>query len=248
VADEIHVTGSIGTNQYTDDADIDVHIVIDESKIRDSEFFQKDVFKYFREEGNIVYVKGHPIEVYLQYNPTQEFLAEAVYNLLNDTWIIGPKIVSKDYDPYEDFSDVFADVKELAGEADTVFGELKRDIVDYYTIEKALNSLSGDVKKKLLIKLRNKVYEIENSIEDLKKTKLDWIHLRRQSSKPVSEEEALKDVGKAKEWREANAIFKYLSRYKYIKTISKLETMLEDEKLDQEDLNTIRQMMGTERV
>ncbi len=211
------------------------------------EELQKDVFKFFRQDENVVYIDTHNIEVYLQFNPKQELLAEAVYDLLLDKWIIGPKVVPESYDPYEDFSDVMSDVRELAKEADEELGELRRDIVDYDTIDGVIKNLSGDTKQRLLTKLRDKLFEIEADIETLKKLKLDWITLRRESSKPVSEEEALKDVETAKKWREANAIFKFLSRYRYIKVISKLEQMLSDKKLEPDEINIIRQMMGVEK-
>ena len=247
MADEIHVTGSSGTNQYLSDTDLDIHLVVDENKIDNSAAVQGEVFKFFRQDENIVHIGQHPIEVYLQFNPKQELLSEALYNLLTDKWIIGPKILPESYDPYDDFSDVLDDVKELAEEADEELGELRRDMVDYDTIGGAIENLSGDSQQRLLTKLRDKLYEIESDIETLKRIKLSWINLRRESSKPVSEEEALKDVKVAKRWRDANAIFKFLSRYKYIRVISKLEQMLDDNKLEPDELNVIRQMMGVER-
>ncbi len=94
IADEIHITGSIGTNQYTTDADLDCHIVTSENKINNAAEVQGEVFKFFRQEGNIVYVDKHPIEVYLQFNANQELLAEDVYDLLNDECIIGSHIIT----------------------------------------------------------------------------------------------------------------------------------------------------------
>jgi len=243
IAETIHITGSIGTNQITDDADIDVHIVTDSSKIENAELIQKDVFKHFRKEGNVTYIGMHPIEVYIQFNPEQELLSDAVYDLLEDTWIIGPKIVADTYDPLEDFSDVLVTVQELAGEADINFGKLKRKTIDYSIKTKALENLDGRARKNLLSKLKGKLDEIEQSIESLMKLKGQWIQMRRDSSK-ASPDKALEDIKTAKTWRDANACFKFLSRYHYMKTISKLEQMLDDDKLDSNELNRIKQMMG----
>jgi len=33
IADEIHITGSIGSNTFTDDCDIDCHIIVNEKKL-----------------------------------------------------------------------------------------------------------------------------------------------------------------------------------------------------------------------
>jgi len=63
-----------------------------------------------------------------------------------------------------------------------------------------------------------------------------------------SQEEALKDIDIARKWREANAIFKFLNRYKYLKVITMLGNMIEDGELDPDDLRTIRALMGVEGV
>ena len=237
IAKEIHITGSIGTSQYLDDTDIDVHVVADSSELKNAEDVQKDIFKFFREEENTVYIDQHPIEVYLQFDAKQELLSDAVYDLVNDKWIIGPKIVSSDYDPSEDFSDVLKDVKSLAGAADIEFGELKRDTIDYSTIALAIVNLDGLAQKALLTKLKDKLYEIEDDINKLKSLKKNWIQMRRDSSK---------GNGKTLTWKEDNAKFKYLQRYKYMKVISKLEQILSDDKIEPEELNTIKQMLGAE--
>ncbi len=111
--EEIHIVGSICTNQYTEDTDIDVHIVVGpDSMDFEDEQFQEDVHDWFKEEGNIQYIDNHPIEVYIQFNPNQELLSDGVYNLITDEWIKGPKIVPQDYDPYDDFSDLFDDIRD----------------------------------------------------------------------------------------------------------------------------------------
>jgi len=161
LADRIHITGSIGTNQYTDDADVDVHLIIDESKLDEPEKTKKRVFKFFKKLDRRI--GTHPIEVYLQFNPRQELLAEACYDMTNDVWIKGPKIVPPDYDPYEDFSDLLDDIRDVAEDADKVMGELKRDVIDYSVIEEAIRNLSGPEKVKLLKRLKDKLDEIDKA-------------------------------------------------------------------------------------
>ena len=208
------------------------------------EEFQKDVFRFFRRDENIVYVGEHNIEVFVQYNARQELLSEAVYDLLKDTWIKGPKIVPESYDPAEDFSDIFDDIRAQAGKADKELGELRRDIIDYDTITGAIKGMSGETQKRLVVKLQAKLSEIEADITDLKKTKLSWITLRRNSSLPVSEEEALEDIDLAKRWRDANATFKYLSRYRYMRIITVLEKLLSDNKIEPDEIDIMKSVMA----
>lgn len=244
IADTIHITGSIGTNQYTEDADVDVHIVTSPMKVKDGGIVQKEVFKFFREEGNVEYVGKHPIEVYIQFNPKQELMSEAVYDLLEDKWVVGPKIVHKSYNPYEDFADVLDDVADAAEDADELLGELKRDVVDYDTIKTALTRMSGLEKQRLFNNLLSKLQEIEDDIGELMRVKGEWIKMRREASLPASEEEALKSVELAKKWKSGNAIFKFLNRYRYMKVIGELEHLMQDEDIGHEEIDVIKRIVG----
>ena len=246
IAKEIHITGSIGTNQFTSDVDIDVHLIIGKSELPTPEATQKAVFKFFREEENITYFDEHPIEVYIQLSPDQELLADAVYDMLNDKWIKGPKIVPLDYDPYDDFSGIMKDVEEIAREADISLGELKRDIIDYTVIENALQQLPAGQKIELLGKLSGKLDEIEKGIDELCKTKKEWILMRKRSSQPTSPEQALKDVELVKSWRSENAKFKFLNRYQYMKIISALEKLIEDEEISPEEMEIVKNIVGVD--
>ena len=62
----IHITGSMGTNQYEDDADIDVHIVIPtDSKYYGDEQFSKMVLDWFSDNRDKIdgYFENFPIEI-----------------------------------------------------------------------------------------------------------------------------------------------------------------------------------------
>lgn len=246
IADNIHITGSIGTNQYTDDADIDVHIVTRPSKVKDGGIVQKEVFKWYKENRDRLgaYVNKHPIEVYLQFNSKQELMSEAVYDIIEDKWLVGPKIVHMGYDPYKDFSDILDDVADAAEDADELLGELRRDIVDYDIIKDAMSRMTGLEKQRLFNNLLTKLQEIEDDIEELVRVKGEWIKMRREASLPASEEEALENVELAKKFRDANAIFKFLNRYKYMRVIGELERLIQDEEITPEELDVIRRVAG----
>ncbi len=244
---EYHITGSIATNQYQDDTDIDIHIVVPEGSSWDSEKVQKDVFRWYKKNREEIgaYVYGHPIEVYIQRNPSQEFLSDGVYDLVKDKWLKGPTIVSFDFDPYEEFEDILDDVIEEAEKADILLGELKRDVIDYNLIKSTIQKrLPKEVQKKLLSRLQIRAKEIEDDIEDLYKLRGEWVGDRKSSSQPTSVEQALKDVELAKSWRDKNAIFKFLNRYNYLKLIEDLYTMIEDNSISNQDVNVIRRMIG----
>jgi predicted nucleotidyltransferase len=243
----IHIVGSICSNQYTLDADIDVHIVISE----DADFygdidFQKKVIKWFNDNRESIdgFIGKHPIEVYPQYDKKQDMMSVGVYDLLADEWLVGPKKVPEDYDPYEDFSHIADDLRDVVEDADKLFGELKRDVIDYGVIVQAMNQLSVEQKELFLERLGRKLEEIEDDIDSLYSKRKEWIAARKKASKPSSPEEAADDIELAKQWNDQNAIFKFVNRYNYLKIISDLKDLLKDNKLTPREVDKIQGIMG----
>lgn len=244
LADKIHIVGSICTNQYNDDTDIDVHLVIPENSVYyKDENFKDSVHNWFKKPGNEKFVGKHPIEVYIQFNPNQELLSDGVYDIILDKWIKGPKILPLDYDPYDDFSDIMDDVRSVVKDIDLLMGELKRDIIDYDVMKKALLTIPAKYRGKLYTKIQSKLDEIENGIRELYNERNDLIKNRELISQPSTPEEALNSVELAKEWRDNNAIFKFVSRYKYLKIIKDLEEIMDDG-IDDNDINSIKKIIN----
>jgi len=245
ISEEIHIVGSIATNQYIDEADIDVHIIpksIDEW----SEEETNKVRKWFNEHRDELdgYVDKHPIEVYIQLDPNQDLMSDGCYNILDDKWLTGPKVVPMNYDPYDDFSHIADDIRSTVEDADKLFGELKRDLIDYDVIKDAMERMSGEDKERLLQKLQSKLNELEDDIEALYKKRGEWVDTRHKASKPETPEQALKDVELAKKWRDTNAIFKFVNRYHYLKAINDLRNLLEDEEITPDEIDKIKSIMG----
>ena len=244
IAEEIRIVGSIGTTQYQDDADVDVHIIPkDLGGWSEEAVFDLQVwFNTHRDEidGRI---NEHPIELYIQVNPKQDLMSDSCYNMLTDEWLVGPKITPMDFDPYEDFSHIADDIQNAVEDADKLFGELKRDAIDYEVIKQAMERMSGEDKERLLQKLQDKLDELEGDIEALYKKRGEWVDARRSASKP-SPEQALKDVDSTKQWRDTNATFKFINRYQYLKTIADLQKLLKDEEVTPDEVDQIKSIMG----
>lgn len=248
LADEIHVIGSIGTNQWTDESDVDVHLTIKKELPADKSYedWQKDIKKWFKDnrDARNMYIGKHPIEVYYQLNPAQEMMAEALYDLKNHKWIKGPMIVPQDFDPYRVYKEALEMAQEIAGDTDLLLGDLKRDVIDYKIFKEAMTKVSPEVRKTLRDKLVAKVQEIEAGIDELLKTKKEWIQMRQDASKPTTPEQALNDIELVKKWNNINALFKFLSRYQYIKLITDLEKMVEDDILSDAEIKRIGDLLG----
>jgi len=236
--------GSIGTNQQLSDSDVDVHIVPKNLNGWDEKNVKK-VIDWFNNNRDEIdgWIGKHPIEVYIQLNLNQDLMSDSCYDLLQNKWLVGPKIVPMSTDPYDDFSHIAQDIKNSVEDADKLFSELKRDVIDFEVIKQAMGEMSGKDKERLLQKLQSKLKELEDGIEALYKERGEWVSARHNASKPVTPEQALKDVKLAKNWKDINATFKFINRYQYLKIINNLEKLLDDEKISLEEVPIIKRIM-----
>ncbi len=247
-AAEMHIVGSITTNLYADDTDVDLHIV----PRNPDEWSEDDVDTvrvWFEQNRDSIggYIGTHPLEVYIQTNPNQDLLSEGAYDVKTHKWLKGPKVFSEGYNPYEDFTDIADEIRSSAEDADLLLGELKRDVIDYDTIRAALSKMSPDQRKKFLTTLQGKLEEIEQDIEKLVSMKKEWVSTRKSSSQPTTPEQALEDIEMAKKWRDSNAIFKFLTRYRYLKVIKDLGELIKgDDDLEADDVITIKRIIGSD--
>jgi hypothetical protein len=247
---EVHIVGSLCTNLYTNESDLDLHIVVSEdSEYFGNEQFQEYVRQWFNDNRDEIggYIGSHPVEVYMQYDRNQDHLSDGCYVLFTGKWISGPKIVGMNYDPYEDYSHVMKEVSMEAGQADQMLGELKRDVIDYDTIKAALAQMDGESKKKLMDRLQSKLEEIEQDIERLYSKRKFWVDLRRDASKPSSPEQAKEDVELVKKWNDKNAVSKYLSRYQYMRLIGELADLMDEEgEIEDKEVDKVKDIIGVE--
>jgi hypothetical protein len=250
IADEIRIVGSIGTNLYTEDADIDVHIVpknVDEW----TEEKQKEVKVWFDEHAEELnaFVDGHRIEIFVQLQSHIDHLSDAVYDVQTDEWKKGPRIVPMNYDPYEDFSNIGDDIKNAVQGTDIVIGELKRDIIDYETVHSVLPRLPKEAQEKLRLRLKSKLADIEKDIESLHLKRKNWVELRRFGNKAIKSWEDLKNTKLVDDWRDMNAAFKFIARYQYMTIIKELEEFLKDDgEITHDEMDQIKSVMGIRDV
>lgn len=249
VAKELRIVGSIATNQWVEDTDIDVHLVPKDPAqwSEDDVNAVKDWFDENRDRIN-GYIGEHPIEVYIQTNINQDLMSDGVYDLFRHKWIKGPKLLPPDYDPYEDFSSIESDLRDTVEDADKLFGELKRDVIDFEVIKSAMERMTPEQKQHFLVRLESKLQEIEDDIEGLYRIRGELVQARSAASAPTSPEQALQDVQLAKKWRDANALFKFVARYQYLRVIGELKKLLSDGEVSPDDVETIKRIAGVPDV
>ena len=90
---DIHLTGSLANFNWTEHSDLDVHVLLDFSKIgEDVELVKKamDGLRFVWNLRHPVKIKGFDVELYAQ-DHNEPHVASGLYSLLKGEWIIEPK-------------------------------------------------------------------------------------------------------------------------------------------------------------
>ncbi len=102
LAQDIIITGGNCNYNYTDQSDIDLHIVIDRNLINPDRAFVDD---YLQDKKILwtlshpgINIKGYPVELYAQDLDEQPHEGQGVYSLTNDTWIQAPRYLGMDFE------------------------------------------------------------------------------------------------------------------------------------------------------
>ena len=236
----IRIVGSMASNRYDFDTDIDVHLTVDISKLpayKSQTEWQKFVMSWFKNNPD-GFIGNHPIEVYIQYNLFQDLASEGVYSVTDDEWVKEPSLAKQDYDPYEFFKGVMEEVKRVSTKLDLTIGEVKREAIDYEVISNYIKKLPLHNQKELKHRLDYKRKAIEKTIGKIAELKSEIRMHRQIASTPNSEEEA-EQLKNDEQWINANAVFKFLSRYGYLQIIGELSKMINDKKLEDDEIKKI---------
>lgn len=232
---EIHIIGSLTSNLYTPDTDLDLHFVIDATNKQMPEIDKLNKILRTAPETIVnlkkdeLYIGTHPIEIYIQTNRWQDLGSFGTYDFLNDTWLTGPEIFPQDYDPIEEFSYALPQVTKYAKMISFAFETAKMAIIDLDTIIDASKQIHGSNKFKTKITKAEK--RVLNALKEIVEIKAKIVNLRKRTSQPKNKDEAVK-MKKSKQWKTANAVVKFLNRYNYLVKASKIE----------QELNTILEL------
>ena len=159
---DITMTGSLSNYNWSKYSDVDLHIIIDLDKMGDKKDMIKDLLdaktRAWNDKHNIT-VKGYDVELYLQLHDQGHF-STGVYSVLNDEWVIEPKI-------QDDTIDKKNVVKKYNSIVNTV-NDIHKDFVkkkDYKDVVSRLESLSDKIKKTRTAGLEGKgEYSLENIV------------------------------------------------------------------------------------
>ena len=159
---DITMTGSLSNYNWSKYSDVDLHIIIDLDKMGDKKEMIKDLLDAKTRAWNDkhdIKIKGFDVELYLQpYD--QEHFSTGVYSVLNDEWVIEPKV-----------QDDTIDKKNVAKKYNTIVNtvnDIYKDFANkknYKDVISRLEVLRDKIKKTRTAGLEDKgEYSLENIV------------------------------------------------------------------------------------
>lgn len=202
---DLHIAGSITSNQYSEKSDVDLHFCIpdmDEEKIEELNGTIRKLFDESYPKGRIN-IGTHKIEIYFQSNPFQDMMSIGCYDFFRKEWIVGPELLPQDYDPYSEYYN--DDMKYV----NSVIEDIRNVILEVYEILLVLNSTKDREFTE---------YEYNSLRDKLAKAALIFTkarEFRKVYSSPTSREDAL-TKRTSREWKVADSAFKLLDKFGYL--------------------------------
>lgn len=98
--EDVTFTGSLANFNYTKYSDIDLHLLVDFSKVDDNHDLVREYFSAktaLWNKTHDIFVNGYEIEIYVQ-NTAEEHHSTGVYSLNNDEWIAQPLRIEPEVD------------------------------------------------------------------------------------------------------------------------------------------------------
>ena len=224
---KVSLIGSILTKRYRNDADLDLNVLFDVPEEKQEAERVRLSQKYLsaknpnKIQGKLIPGTNHPINYYFitdqETYDDQNKKADAVFDIENNSFVKRPDDFV--FDPSMYVREFDRKVQAL----DVVKGELKRDIIDY----KELKELTPDDVLNLQEKIKDKLEEIEDSLEAIIKIG-DGVDTERRAAfdKDMSPDE-IRTYG-VKNRLPKNVIYKMLEKYHYLTFYKKCKKILED--------------------
>jgi len=238
---KIYVVGSLTSYQYNRNTDLDVHCYLNlQNMLGIFQGNEADLIELIdkswrktlnKAESETIEGTQHPLEFYFEI-PEDLSVApsDGVYDLLNNTWIKEPKVITVDFDIEKIYPEIINRAKEIAKELDIQIGELKRDVTDAEMIQDLIDYLSEEQKGLFVEKLNTKIEEIDNNIVDLLKVE--------QSISDKRHEDYAWDS-------EGNILFKFLQRFGYVGLLKSIEKAIgNDKKFDTDDIENTQKVLN----
>lgn len=137
---DIILTGSNASYNYTKDSDLDIHIIADTSKIEDTLNLHKVIYNAYKSAFNKKFeieLNKVPVEIYVETQDTP-LVSNGIYSVMNDNWVKEP--VKEDI-PEVDQEAIDKAFKPWEERYNTLLNKITDDTEDESEIDKFIDEL-----------------------------------------------------------------------------------------------------------
>jgi len=242
---KVKVIGSMTSNQFTKDTDLDVHLETDYDMFAEDvgverefvhKILNKDVRKWMMQTAADIRLFGErPADFYFEDGRQEEVPSDGEFNLLDGVWDYEPRVLGAGNVPLQVYMDTLDRADAVASEFDELFGRANRAVGEIeklkYAIEKWSTKEGGEG---TLVRYRDLMTdfldELATTIEAVDAMRKDQIERRRVDYAPDSE---------------ANLVFKYLQRYNYFQRARDLNRIMDPGgKIDADKVLAVRDVIS----
>lgn len=244
---QAYILGSIATQQFIEESDIDVNVRLPEGI---SEEDTEQITDYFRKSVNEQPLPGtkHPINFFFADSNHPIEVADAAYDLMNDTWLKAPERKEPGFDPQEEFVGLFDQARGWVQKLDLTIGETKRDLIDLELLNRAIRRAGPETRGMFEKKIESKINEIESDISSLVS---DYETLHENRIKAFEEE--LEEGADIKELAvrselPGNVIYKVIERYRYLTILKQIRQINKETQDEEERIEKVRDVLSKRKT
>lgn len=225
------MVGSLTSNSYSDESDIDIHVSSDAVDEVDADKLTDDVKNAFKDEFAVQYpeyaeIEGYRVEVFFQKNKFQDLMSVGCYDLLNQRWIVGPEFKNISFDPYAQW--YFKDLDYIGDDLDSIRDAVMKAYETSLVFTKTDDAL---LKKKLSDDLLSQI-ELASLLFDKIREK------RSKVSQLSTSPEKAAQLRKSEKWHIADSSYKLFNVLGYqlmLRTLAKCKNELEAGTMSMQD-------------
>ena len=166
----VNIVGSICSNQYTEDGDVDVHIQVDmpeDTAEALNKLRKLEIDKVFEDVNLMVGASHtHPLEFYFQPNIYADMGSCGCYDLMNDEWLSGPLIVDMEFDPYDEYEESWQEAFEIGERAQSALFDLTKKLYKHNAILEQASNKDVYSNGQLMSLIGRRLEEVKDEILD----------------------------------------------------------------------------------
>lgn len=217
---EVHIVGSITSNQYSSTSDIDIHFckldendalvpVPEETAQSYTMMLRAELEENFKDMYLAdAYIGQHPIEVYFQGNIYQDYMSIGCYNLFRQRWLVGPELADPKFNPLSEY------YRNIIACAEHTLANIRQQLLKTYEAAMVYMKTKNLDQASRLAKVLQDDVSLYKAI----------IQRRKACSTPTSVQDALKKR-ESKSWKISDATFKLIDKFGYMPILKNFEQL-----------------------